>query len=120
MLSSEETLLRGVLVAGKITTEGTVNSNDLKKQRAEERKKTFLEKKMHGQFSKEIPDSIDKEKSWYWLSKGDVKVETEAVLCATQEQALRINYIKHHIDKSIDSPLCRMCGKCGEKCSTYC
>ena len=35
-------------------------------------------------------------------------------LCAAQEQALRSNYIKHHNDKSIDSPLCRMCGKCGE------
>ena len=32
-------------------------------------------------------------------------------MCAAQEQAIRTNYIKHHIDKSIDSPLCRMCGK---------
>ena len=62
----------------------------------------------------EIPEKVDKEKSWYWLSRCDVKVETEALLCAAQEQALRTNYIKHHIDKSIDSPLCRMCGKCGE------
>ena len=49
-----------------------------------------------------------------WLSRGDLKVETEAFLYATQEQALRKNYIKHNIDKSIDSPLCRMCGKCAE------
>ena len=69
---------------------------------------------MHGQFSKEIPEKVDKEKSWYWISRGDVKVETEALLCAAQEQALRTNYIKHHIEKSIDSPLCRMCGKLGE------
>ena len=47
-------------------------------------------------------------------SRGDVKVETGALLCAAQEQALRTNYIKHHIDKSIDSPRCRMCGKFGE------
>ena len=112
--NSEETLMREVWVAATIRTEGTVNSNELKKQRAEERKKIFLEKKMHGQFSKEISDSVDKEKSWYLLSRGDLKVETEAFLCAAQEQALRTNYIKHNIDNSIDSPLCRMCGKCGE------
>ena len=112
--NSEETLMRGVWVAGTIKTEGTINSNELTRQRAEERRKKFLEKKMHGQFNKEISDSIDKEKSWYWLSRSDVKVETEALLCTAQEQALRTNYIKHNIDKSIDSPLCRMCGKCGE------
>ena len=114
VVNSEESLMRGVWVAGTIKTEGTINSNELKRQRAEERKKKFLEKKMHGQFNKEISDSIDKEKSWYWLSRSDVKVETEALLCTAQEQALRTNYIKHNIDKSIDSPLCRMCGKCGE------
>ena len=114
VLNSEENLLRGVCVAGTIKTEGTVNTKDFKKQRAEERKEKFLEKKMHGQFCREIPEKVDKEKSWYWLSRCDVKVETEALLCAAQEQALRTNYTKHHIDKSIDSPLCRMCGKCGE------
>ena len=82
-----------------------------KKQEAEEHKEKFLEKKMHGQFSREMPEEVDKEKSWYWLSRGDVEVETGALLCSAQEQALRTNYIKHHIDKSIDSPMCRMCGK---------
>ena len=38
----------------------------------------------------------------------------QALLCAAQEQALRTNYIKHHIDKSIASPMGQMCGKCGE------
>ena len=114
VLNSEEKLLREVCVAGTIKTEGTGNTKDFKKQRAEERKEKFLEKKMHGKFCREIPEKVDKEKSWYWLSRCDVKVETEALLCAAQEQALRTNYIKHHIDKSIDSPLCRMCGKCGE------
>ena len=65
VLNSEETLLRGVWVAETIKTEGTVNSNELKMQRAEERKKKFMEKKRYGQFSKEISDSVDKEKSWY-------------------------------------------------------
>ena len=45
---------------------------------------------------------------------GDLKVETEALVFAAQEQALRTNYIKFNIDKSLESPLCRMCGQKGE------
>ena len=33
-------------------------------------------------------------------------------LCAAQEQAIRTNYVKRHIDKTSESPLCRLCGKC--------
>ena len=43
---------------------------------------------------------VDKEKTWQWLSQGDLKVGTEALLCATQEQAIRANYMKHHINKT--------------------
>ena len=32
-------------------------------------------------------------------------------MCAAQEQAIRTNYIKYHIDKTSDSRLCRLCGK---------
>ena len=43
---------------------------------------------------------------------------TEAFICAAQEQAIRTNYVRYHIDKMADSPLCRMCGKRGKVCST--
>ena len=48
------------------------------------------------------------------MSRGDLKVGTEALLCAAQEQAIRTNYIKYHIDKTSESSLCRLCGKKGE------
>ena len=35
----------------------------------------------------------------------------EAMLCATQEQAIQTNYVKHKIDKTAQSPLFRMCDK---------
>ena len=38
----------------------------------------------------------------------------ETFLCATQEQAIKTNYIKHHIDKTNENPLCRLCGEKGE------
>ena len=49
-----------------------------------------------------------------WLKKTDFKAETEALICAAQEQALRTNYIKVNIDKFAESPQCRLCGEKGE------
>ena len=42
-------------------------------------------------------------------------METEALICAAaaQDQAIRTNYIKFNIDKTVESPLCRMCGEKG-------
>ena len=31
-----------------------------------------------------------------------------------QEQAIRTNYVKHNIEKTIKNPLCRLCGENGE------
>ena len=53
-------------------------------------------------------------KKQYWLRKADLKVETEAMFCAVQEQAIQTNYVKHKIDKTAQSPLCRMCDKKSE------
>ena len=58
-----------------------------------------------------------KKKAWYWLRKADLKVEKEAMLCAAQEQAIQTNYVKHKIDKTAQSPLCRMYDKKSETIS---
>ena len=58
-----------------------------------------------------MAEEIDKELSWKWLVQSDLKVQTEATICAAQEQALRTNYTKNKIDKTSDNPLCRMCGE---------
>ena len=65
---------------------------------------------MHGDFVREIPEKVDKDKIWQWLSNSASKIRTEALLSATQEQAIRTNYVKHHIDKTIEDPLWRLCG----------
>ena len=46
--------------------------------------------------------------------QSDLKVQTEATICAAQEQALRTNYTKNKIDKALENVLCRMCGERGE------
>lgn len=54
------------------------------------------------------------DKDWEWLRKSDLKLKTEAVLCATQEQALGTNYIKYTIDETANSSVCRVYGEKGE------
>jgi len=60
-----------------------------------------------------MPEKVDKNKTWQWLSKSYLKFGTETLLCAAQEQAIRANYVKCHIDRTSESPLCRLCGKRG-------
>ena len=69
---------------------------------------------MYGQFVREIPEEIDKHLPWKWLVQSDLKVQTEATICAAQKQVLRTNYTKNKIDKTSENPLCRMCGERGK------
>ena len=49
-------------------------------------------------------------KSWTWLKKGNLKRETEFLLIAAQNSALRTNHIKPKIDKTQQNSKCRLCG----------
>ena len=69
---------------------------------------------MYGQFVREMPEEIDKDLSWKWLVQSDLKVQTEATICAAQEQALRTNYTENKTDKKSENPLCRMCAERAE------
>ena len=55
---------------------------------------------MYGQFVTEMPETTEEKETWKWMRKADLKVQTEAMLCAAQEQAIRTNYAKHNIDKT--------------------
>ena len=112
---AEENLIRRVSVAETINTRDTITSVECNKQKAKELKEKWSEKQMQGQFIREMTEKIDKEKTWQWLSRGDLKAEKEALLCAAQEQAIRTNYMKYHIGKTSESPLRRLCGKKGER-----
>ena len=49
------------------------------------------------------------QRRWQWLKAGELKWETESLICTAQEQALRTNAIKNGIDHQDVSPLCRLC-----------
>ena len=104
---SEEKLLQ---VANEESMERGNVEMCTKKEMVKQRKKKFNVKRLHGQFWKATDKERDP-KRWEWLKKGKLKKETEGTILAAQDQVLRTNAIKHHIDKSKKSPKCRMCGQ---------
>ena len=74
----------------------------------EQRRERFVAKPLCDQFFR----AMDKEeRTWDWLRKGRLKKETEGLITAAQDQALRRNSIKHRIDKQDVAATCRMCGQ---------
>ena len=102
---SNEMLLKGVKKVGIVKTENLMEKEDFKKNSQNEFKSKWQEKRMYGQFVREMPEEIDKDLSWKWVVQSDLKVQTEAKICAAQERALRTNYTKKKIDKTSGNPL---------------
>ena len=46
--------------------------------------------------------------------EGGILRETEAMFCAAQEQPVKLNSIKYHIEDQGISPMCRLCGELSE------
>ena len=73
-------------------------------------------KKNYGQFARDMEDK-DKNNTWRWMRKSDLKGRTEALICSVQKQLIRTNYTKYNINKTGKSPLCRICGTRNETIS---
>ena len=112
--NSVEILLKQVKQCKVIETENCSPKDEYKKRISENRKVQWQQKILHGQYVRDLPGDTDLVKSWDWLTMSDLKPETEALIIAAQDQSLRTNYVKFHIDKTTDSPLCRMCKEKGE------
>ena len=50
---------------------------------------------MYGQFLREMPEIGDKDKTWECTRKINLEVETEALIFAAQELALKTNNVQH-------------------------
>ena len=59
---------------------------------------------------KRLINNISHDKTWTWLRKGNFKRETESLLIAAQDSAIRTNHIKARIDKTQQNSKCRLCG----------
>ena len=67
-------------------------------------------KQLYGRF-KRLINNISHQKTWTWLGKGNLKRETESLLIAAQDNAIRTNHIKARIDKTQKkNSKCKLCG----------
>ena len=69
---------------------------------------------MYGQFVREMPEQVDRERTRKWMRKSDLKVETEELIFAAQEKALSTHAVKFNVDKTRNRLLCRLCGEKNE------
>ena len=60
---------------------------------------------LHGQFPQQTEEAENQDR-WQWLRNGTLKRETESLIFAAQEQAIRTNVIKGKIDKSQEQTKC--------------
>ena len=111
--SKVEPLLIAVKIQRTIKTDGVIEPKEFKKRDKERVYNAWKEKRMYGKYLRDM-DRKDLQNSWEWLRSSDLKGCTEALICSAQEQTLRTNNIKHFVDKSQDSPLCRMCDQRNE------
>ena len=84
---------RGLITA---TRNNTVNTID--NRMTIPRKQKWEEKQLYGRF-KRLINNISSDKTSTWLRKGNFKRETESLLMAAQNSAIRTNHIKARIDK---------------------
>ena len=96
-------------IAKETCKEPDTSSKEAKRNTRLQRKARFREKVMHGQFERQTEGVRDHESTFRWLRCSNLKRETEALIMAAQEQSLRTNSIKCHIDKTRQSDKCRMC-----------
>ena len=65
----------------------------------------WKEKSLHGNFPISVVDFADSV-SWQWLRSRYLKKNTEAIITAAQDQALRTNWIEANIDGVDCSSIC--------------
>ena len=62
----------------------------MKKTKEEQRKSEWSAKRMPGEFARNMEDK-DKNNTWGWVRKSDLKGCTEALICSAEEQFIRTN-----------------------------
>ena len=94
---------RGLITAIRNNTDNTIDN-----RMTITRKQKLEGKQLYGRFKRLI--NISHDRTWTWLRKGNFKRETESLLTAAQNSAIRTNHIKARIDKMQQNSECRLCG----------
>ena len=84
------------------------SDNTMNNRKTTTRKQKWKEKQLYGRFKRLIND-ISHQKTWTWLRKGNLKIETESLIIAAQNNAIRTNHTKTRIDKTQQNSKCQLC-----------
>ena len=95
---------RGLITIIRVDTDNTINE-----RMTTTRKQKWEGKQLYSRF-KRLINNISHQKTWTWLRKGNLKRETESLLIAAQDNAIRTNHIKTRIDKTQQNSKCKLCG----------
>ena len=95
---------RGIITTIWVDTDNTINERV-----TTTRKQIWEGKQIYGRF-KRLINNISHQKTWTWLRKGNLKRETESLLLAAQDSAIRTNHTKARIDKTQQNSKCWLCG----------
>ena len=85
---------------GLITAIRKNTDNTIENRMTKTRKQKWEEKQLRGRFKGLINNNISHVKTWTWLRNGNFKRETDSLLMAAQNSAIRTNHIKARIDKT--------------------
>ena len=94
---------RGLITAIRNDTDNTIDD-----RMTTTRKQKLEEKQLYVRF-KRLRNNISRQKTWTWRRKGNFKRETESLLVAAKDNAIRTNHIKTRIDKTQQNSKCRLC-----------
>ena len=86
----------------------TNNNHQIDERMTTTTKQNWEEKQLYDRF-KCLINNISYQKTWTWLRKGNLKRETESLLIAAQDNAIRTNHIKARIDKTQQNSKRRLC-----------
>ena len=93
----------------QITTIRNDTDNTIEERMTTIRKQKWERKQLYGSF-KRLINYISQQKTWPWIRKGNLKRETESLLIAAQDNAIRTKHITARIDKTQQNSKCRLCG----------
>ena len=92
--------------AGSVIKVDSVQCSQEYRNEQETRLKNWKSKAMNGQHLRQTEETSGKE-TWQWMTTGSLKRETESLIIAAQDQALRTNHRKAKIEKCINVSTCR-------------
>ena len=94
---------------GRLITDTRNNTEKMRINKLKITGKQKLEEiQLYGCF-KGLTSDISYEKTWTWLRKGNLKRETEFLLIATQNNAIRTNHVKARLDKTKQNSKFKLC-----------